>query len=114
MVSVGDEDGGDDCTVVVSAVEELVNMKIKEGASVADHVNEFRSILSWLMSVDIKFSDEVQALLLLSLMLESWSGTVTVVSRSIGSTKLKFDNIHDLIIVEDIRKKTFGEYSNPL
>ncbi|GKE46575.1 retrovirus-related pol polyprotein from transposon TNT 1-94 [Tanacetum coccineum] len=79
-----------------------------------NHVKEFNSILSRLMSVDIKFDDEVQALLLLSSLRESWSGTVTAVSGSIGTTKLKFDNICDLIIGEDICRKTSGEYSNSL
>ncbi|GJZ27539.1 retrovirus-related pol polyprotein from transposon TNT 1-94 [Tanacetum coccineum] len=50
----------------VFLIRQLVNMKMKEGASVADHVNEFNLILSKFMSVDIKFDDEVQALLLLS------------------------------------------------
>ncbi|GJS12355.1 putative RNA-directed DNA polymerase [Tanacetum coccineum] len=116
----------------------LINAKMKEGASVADHVNEFNSIISRLMSVDIKFDDEVQALLLLSSLPESWSGTVTAVSdlerifkkkakncqKTVGmektkrqidaNTKLKFDNIRDLILGEDIRRKTSGEYSNSL
>nr|GEV01876.1 retrovirus-related Pol polyprotein from transposon TNT 1-94 [Tanacetum cinerariifolium] len=94
-------------------IRQLFNTKMKEGASVSDHVNEFNSILSRLMS-DIKLDDEVQALLLLSSLLESWSGTVTPVSGSTGSTKLKFDNIRDLILGEDIRRKTSGEYSNSL
>ncbi|GJS65089.1 putative RNA-directed DNA polymerase [Tanacetum coccineum] len=98
----------------VFLIRQLVNMKMNEGASVVDHVNEFNSILSRLMSVDIKFDDEVQALLLLSSLPESWSGTVTAVSGSTGSTKLKFDNIRDLILGEDIRRKTSGEYSNSL
>ncbi|GKF15315.1 hypothetical protein Tco_0056777, partial [Tanacetum coccineum] len=98
----------------VFLIRQLVNTKMNEGAFVADHVNEFNSILSRLMLVDIKFDDEVQALLLLSSLPESWSGTVTVVSGSTGSTKLKFDNIRDLILGEDIRRKTSGEYSNSL
>ncbi|GJW88999.1 hypothetical protein Tco_0164339 [Tanacetum coccineum] len=57
------------------------------------------------MLVDIKFDGEVQALLLLSSLCESWSGTVTTISGSTGSTKLKFDNIRDLILREDIRRK---------
>ncbi|GKA58512.1 retrovirus-related pol polyprotein from transposon TNT 1-94 [Tanacetum coccineum] len=98
----------------VFLIRQLVNTKMNKGASVADHVNEFNSILSRLMSVDIEFDDEVQALLLLSSLPESWSGTVTAVSGSTGSTKLKFDNIRDLILGEDIRRKTSGEYSNSL
>nr|GEV55443.1 retrovirus-related Pol polyprotein from transposon TNT 1-94 [Tanacetum cinerariifolium] len=65
----------------VFLIRQLVNTKMKEGASVADH---------------------------------SWSGTVTTVIDSTGSTKLKFDNIHDLILGEDIRRKTSKEYSNSL
>ncbi|GJS53444.1 retrovirus-related pol polyprotein from transposon TNT 1-94 [Tanacetum coccineum] len=87
---------------------------MKEGASVANHVNEFNSILSRLMSVDIKFDDEVQSLFLLSSLPESWSGTIIVVSGLTRTTKLKFDNIRDLILGEDIRRKTSGEYLNSL
>ncbi|GJT15050.1 retrovirus-related pol polyprotein from transposon TNT 1-94 [Tanacetum coccineum] len=74
----------------------------------------FKALSNMLMLVDIKFDDEVQALLLLSSLPESWLGTVTAVSGSTESTKLKFDNIRDLILGEDIRRKTFGEYSNSL
>ncbi|GKC95914.1 retrovirus-related pol polyprotein from transposon TNT 1-94 [Tanacetum coccineum] len=38
----------------------------------------------------------------------------SAVSGSSRSTKLKFDNIHDLILGEDIHRKTSGEYSNSL
>nr|GEU79809.1 retrovirus-related Pol polyprotein from transposon TNT 1-94 [Tanacetum cinerariifolium] len=98
----------------VILIRQLVNTKMKEGAFVADHVSEFNSILSGSMSVDIKFDDGVQALLLLSSLPESWLGTVTAVGGSTGTTKLKFDNIRDLIIREDIRRKPFGKYSNSL
>nr|GEV98415.1 retrovirus-related Pol polyprotein from transposon TNT 1-94 [Tanacetum cinerariifolium] len=50
---------------------------MKEGAFIADHVNEFDSILSRLMSIKIKFDDEVHALFLLFLLPESWSATFT-------------------------------------
>nr|GEU34948.1 retrovirus-related Pol polyprotein from transposon TNT 1-94 [Tanacetum cinerariifolium] len=95
----------------VFLIRQLMNTKMKEGVFVADHVNEFNSILSRLMSVDIKFNDEVQALFLLP---EIWSGTITTVSGSTRTTKLKFDNIHDLILGEDIRRKTYEDYSKSL
>ncbi|GJZ62198.1 putative RNA-directed DNA polymerase [Tanacetum coccineum] len=98
----------------VFLIRQFVNTNMKEGAFVADHVNEFNSMLSRLMLVEIKFDDEVQARLLLSSLPESWSGTITAVSGSTGSTKLQFDNIRDLILEEDILRKTSGEYSNSL
>ncbi|GJR46899.1 retrovirus-related pol polyprotein from transposon TNT 1-94 [Tanacetum coccineum] len=52
-------------------IRQLVNTKIKEGASVVDHGNEFKSILSRLVLVVIKFDDEVHAMFLLSSLLES-------------------------------------------
>nr|GEW90472.1 hypothetical protein [Tanacetum cinerariifolium] len=66
----------------VFLIRQLVIMKTKEGASIKGHVNEFNSILSRLILVDIKFNDEVQALLLLFSLLESWSCTVTTVNGS--------------------------------
>ncbi|GKB45873.1 hypothetical protein Tco_0896626 [Tanacetum coccineum] len=74
----------------------------------------FKALSNMLMSVDIKFDDEVQALLLPSSLPESWSCTVTAISGSTETTKLKFDNIRDLILREDIHRKTSGEYSNSL
>ncbi|GJW87087.1 retrovirus-related pol polyprotein from transposon TNT 1-94 [Tanacetum coccineum] len=62
-------------------------MKMKEGASITDHVNEFNSILSRLMSIEIKFDDEVHALFLLSSLPENCSGTFTTVSGSTGKDK---------------------------
>nr|GEW20067.1 hypothetical protein [Tanacetum cinerariifolium] len=44
----------------------------------------------------------------------SWLGTVKAASGSTESTKLKFDNIRDLILKEDICRKTSREYSNSL
>lgn len=74
----------------VFLIRQLVNTKMKEGAGATDHINEFNNILSRLTSVNIAFDDEVQALLLLSSLPESWQGTVTAVSSSTGTIKLTF------------------------
>ncbi|GKC53800.1 hypothetical protein Tco_1076545 [Tanacetum coccineum] len=60
------------------------------------------------------YEKPIHALLLLSSLPESWLGTVTAVSGSTGTTKLKFDNIRDLILGEDIHRNTSEEYSNSL
>ena len=98
----------------VFLIRQLVNTKMKEGGSVTDHVNEFNSIISRLISVDIGFEDEVKALLLLSSLPDSWSGTVTAVSSSAGGAKLTFDGIRDLILGEDVRRRSAGEASSSL
>ena len=50
----------------VFLIRQLVNTRMREGMYVTSHINEFNTIISHLLSVDIKFEDEVQALLLLS------------------------------------------------
>nr|GEZ50051.1 retrovirus-related Pol polyprotein from transposon TNT 1-94 [Tanacetum cinerariifolium] len=98
----------------VFLIRQLVNTNMTEGAAVADHVNEFNSVISKLLSIDIKFDDEMHALLLLSSLPDSWSGTVTAVSSTSGTNKLTFEGIRDMIIREDIRKRNYEEYPNSL
>jgi len=64
------------------------------------------------MSVGIKFDDEVQALLLLLSLPDSWSGTVTAVTSSAGSDGFTFEKIRDLILGEDVRRRSSGELSS--
>ena len=66
----------------VFLIRELVNTRMKEDNSVTEHINKTNSILARLMSVGIKFDDEVQALLLLSSLPDNWSGTITTVTSS--------------------------------
>ncbi|VFR03541.1 unnamed protein product, partial [Cuscuta campestris] len=84
---------------------QLVNTRMREGGSVTTHINVFNTIISRLLSVDIKFDDEVQALLLLSSLPDSWAGSVTAISGSAGNTTLTFEGIRDFILGEDIRRK---------
>nr|KYP63070.1 Retrovirus-related Pol polyprotein from transposon TNT 1-94 [Cajanus cajan] len=93
----------------VLLIRQPVNTKMREGASVTDHVNEFNSLLLRLVLVDIKFDDEVQALLLLSSLPDSWSGTVIAVTTTSETMKLTFEGIRDLILGEDVRRRNAGE-----
>ncbi|GJV39806.1 hypothetical protein Tco_1418246 [Tanacetum coccineum] len=98
----------------VFLIRQLVNTKMTEGVTVIDHVNEFNLVISKLLSVDIKFDDEMHALLLLSSLPNSWSGTATVVSSTSGTNKLTFEDIRDMILGEDIHRGNSKEYLNSL
>ncbi|KHN44573.1 Retrovirus-related Pol polyprotein from transposon TNT 1-94, partial [Glycine soja] len=50
--------------------------------------------------VQIKFEDEVKALILLSSLPNSWAATVTIVSSSTRENTLKLSDIRDLILSE--------------
>lgn len=61
----------------VFLIRYLVNMKMKEGIPMTAHI-QFNSILSRLVSVEIKFDDKIHALVLLYSFFESCSGTGTI------------------------------------
>ena len=51
-------------------------------------------------------------MILLSSLPDSWSATVTAVSSSSGSKKMKFDDVRDLVLSEEIRRRELGESSS--
>ena len=80
----------------------LFNLQMMEDASVAQHLNELNTIITQLSLVGIEFDEKVQTLILLSSLPESWNATVTTVSSSLGSNKLKFNDVRDLDLDKEI------------
>ena len=95
----------------VHLMRRLFNLRMTEGASTPLHINELNIVTTQLSSVGIEFDDEVRALILLSSLPESWNATVTAVSSSSGGNKLKFDDVRDLVLSEEIRRRESGESS---
>ena len=89
----------------------LFQLKMDEGAGVATHVNEFNTIVNQLSSVEIEFYDEVRALILLASLPNSWEPMRAAVSNSVGSAKLKFNDVRDRILAEEVRRIDSGEVS---
>ena len=78
----------------VFLMKHLLNIKMSEGGSVVDHLNEFNTLTSQLSFVKTNFDDEVRALLILCSFPKSWNGLVMDVSNSVsGSNTLKFDDV---------------------
>ena len=90
----------------VFLMKKLFNLSMNEGVSFMVHLSEFNSIVDQLLSVDISFSDEVQALLILSQLPESWQGSVTAISNSAGKGKLILSEVVSLILTEEVRRSS--------
>uniref|UniRef100_A0A803KPS4 Retrovirus-related Pol polyprotein from transposon TNT 1-94-like beta-barrel domain-containing protein n=1 Tax=Chenopodium quinoa TaxID=63459 RepID=A0A803KPS4_CHEQI len=58
-----------------------------------------------------KFDEEVRALILLSSLPRSWDTVVVANRNSSGKSKLKCDDVRDLILSESLRRKNSGESS---
>ena len=52
--------------------------------------------------VEIDFDDEIYALVILASLPNSWEVMRMIVSNSIGKEKLKYNDIGDLVLVEEI------------
>lgn len=59
------------------------------------HLNEFNTNFNQLFSTQINFNDEVCALVLLASLLKSWRSMQAMVSNSVASTKLNFNDVSD-------------------
>ena len=95
----------------VFLMKKLFHLKMEEGGLVAAHVNEFNTIVNQLSSVEIEFEDEVRALILLASLPNSWEPMRAAVSNSVGTQKLKFNDVRDSILAEEVRRIDSGEAS---
>ena len=95
----------------VHLMKKLFNLKMAENASVAQHLNEFNTITNQLSFVETDFDDEIHALIVLASLPNSWEAVRMAVSNSTGKEKAKYNDIQDLILAEEIRRKDAGETS---
>ncbi|RVW19901.1 Retrovirus-related Pol polyprotein from transposon TNT 1-94 [Vitis vinifera] len=95
----------------VHLMKKLFNLKMTENALVAQHLNEFNAITNQLSSVEIDFDDEIRALIVLASLPNSWEAMRMAVSNSMGKEKLKYNDIRDLILAEEIPRRDVGETS---
>ncbi|RVW98316.1 Retrovirus-related Pol polyprotein from transposon TNT 1-94 [Vitis vinifera] len=95
----------------VHLMKKLFNLKMAENASVTQHLNEFNTITNQLSSVEIDFDDKIRALIVLASLPNNWETMRMAVSNSMGKEKLKYNDIQDLILAEEIRRRDVGETS---
>ena len=72
-------------------------------------MNKFNTITNQLSSVEIDFDDEIRALIVLASLPNSWEAMRMVVSNSIRKEKLKYNDIRDLVLVEEIHRRNASE-----
>ena len=92
----------------VQLIKKLFNLKMVEGSPMAQHLNEFNTITNQLSSVEIDFDDEIRALIILASLPNSWEAMRMAVSNFVGKSKLKYDDIRDLILSEEVRRRDAG------
>ena len=86
-------------------MKKLFNPKKVEGTPVAQYLNEFNTITNQLSLLEIEFDDEVRVLIILASLPNSWETMIMVVSNFVGKRKLKYNDIRDLILSEEVHRR---------
>jgi len=75
------------------------------------HLNEFNTITNQLSSVEIDFDDEIRILIVLASLPNSWEAIRMAVSSFARKSKLKYEDIWDLILSEEMCRRDSSETS---
>lgn len=86
-------------------VRRLVKLEYKDGQGMIEHLNTFKGLVNQLTKIEMKIDDELQALLLLSSLPESWDTLVVTLSNSVPDGKLSMDTVSDSLLNEESRRK---------
>jgi len=95
----------------VHLMKKLFNLKMAEEVSVAQNLNEFNAVINQLSSMEIDFDDEIRALIILASLPNSWEAMRMAMSSSVRKNKLKYEDIKDLILSEEMRRRDSSEAS---
>ena len=85
-------------------IRRLVSLKYKDGKSITEHTSDFQGLMNQLINIKIKLDDEVQALLLLDSLPDSWETFVILLSTSIPRGTLIMQMVKDTLLNEEARR----------
>jgi hypothetical protein len=83
--------------------KKLYSLRMRDGDSVAEHLNAFNTMVSQLVSVEIEILDQDKCISLLCSLPDSWDSLV--VSICSNTTALKFDEVVSSLLSEEMRQK---------
>jgi hypothetical protein len=86
--------------------KKLYSLRMKDGDSVAEHLNAFNTVVSQLVSIDIKISDEDKCISLLCSLPDSWDSLVVAIGSN--TTSLKFEEVVSSLLLEEMRPEEYG------
>ena len=89
-----------------------MNLKYKDGNSVAEHLSNFQGLLNEFSTMKLELDDEVHALLLLSSLPDSWETLVVSLSNSTPNGVITVNRVKNNIFNEEARRKELDISSN--
>jgi hypothetical protein len=83
--------------------KKLYNLRMRDGDLVDDHLNAFNTMVSQLVFVENKISDDYKCISLFFSLPDSWDSLVVAID--INTTSLKFDEVVSSLLSEEMRWK---------
>eukprot|EP00253_Pinus_taeda_P031423 PITA_31423 len=81
--------------------KKLYNLRMKDGDLMTEHLKEFNTVVSKLLSIDIKILDEDERISLLCYLLDSRDSLVIAIGSN--AISLQFDEIVSSLLKEEMR-----------
>jgi hypothetical protein len=89
--------------------KKLYNLRMRDGDSMAEHLNAFNTVVSKLVSVEIKISYEDKCISLLCSLPDLWDSLVVAIGSN--TTSLKFEELVSSLLSEEMRRKNMEGHS---
>jgi hypothetical protein len=89
----------------VFVTRDLMNLKYKDGEDASVYINVFQGFLNQLSLMNLELADEMQALILLSSLPDSWETLVVSLCNSTPNGKITLKTVKDCILNEENRRK---------
>ena len=87
-------------------VKQMLSLKYHDGSPMTDHLNNFQGIMNQLSAMGIKFDEEIQWLLLLGSLPDSWETFRTSLSNSVPDGVVSMDFSKSSVLNKEMRRKT--------
>jgi hypothetical protein len=81
--------------------KKLYNVRMTDGDSVTEHLNAFNTVVSQLLFVDIKISEEDKCISLFLSLIDTWDSLVVAIGSN--TTTLSFDDVVSSLFSEEMR-----------
>jgi hypothetical protein len=89
--------------------KKLYNLRMRDGDLVVDYLNAFNTMVSQLVFVEIKISDEYKCISLQCSLQDSWDSLVVAISSN--TTALNFYEVVSSLLLEDMRRNNMEGYN---
>ena len=83
-------------------MRKLMNLKLKEDQSIAEHLNDFEGMIAQLLVAGLSLDDETRACLLLGSLLDGWNTLVVSLGNSAPERKVTLVMVRNSLFNEEI------------